>query len=249
MRNKDLCRRDLNQRTEGRALARWGYLEMGGGKDQRSHPVEHRRGTIERIFTLSINCLSGYEALETVHYQHIDAQGQRCYPWRVNCRISEIHLRGVCRELIRAGRPVSHRALRQVLHERFGATGKTARVLRVWREESALLAAATKPPNDRPPPVPALPIDVQQLQERLKHAEAHAAEQSARAQVAELREQSHQDRWFLEIDQLREQLRAQPNYAREVRTLQSTVTRLTVELAALRAGLAGTPGVGEGPES
>jgi hypothetical protein len=65
--------------------------------------------------------------------------------------------------------------------------------------------------------------------------------------VAELREQAHQDRWFLEIDQLREQLRAQPNYAREVRTLQSTVTRLTVELAALRAGLAGAPAAGEGP--
>lgn len=179
--------------------------------------------------------------------QPVDSQGQQCYPWRVNCRISEGQLRGVCRELIRAGRPVSHRALRQVLHERFGATGKTARVLRVWREESALLAAATKPPNERPPPVPALPTDVQELQDRLKQAEAHAAEQSARAEVAELREQAHQDRWFLEIDQLREQLRAQPNYAREVRTLQSTVTRLTVELAALRAGLAGAPAAGEGP--
>jgi Plasmid replication region DNA-binding N-term len=165
----------------------------------------------------------------------------------VNCRISEVQLRGVCRELIRAGRPVSHRALRQVLHERFGATGKTARVLRVWREESARLAAAAKPPNDRPPSVPALPMDVQQVHERLRQAEAHAAEQTARAEVAELREQSHQDRWFLEIDQLREQLRAQPNYAHEVRTLQSTVNRLTVELAALRAGLAGAAAAEEGP--
>jgi hypothetical protein len=179
-------------------------------------------------------------------HRHIDSQGQRCYPWRVNCRISEVHLRGVCRELIRTGRPVSHRALRQVLHERFGATGKTARVLRVWREESARLAATEKPPNDRPPPLPTLPIDVQQLQERLKQAEVHAAQQTARAEVAELREQSHQDRWALEIDQLREQLRAQPNYAREVRTLQSTVTRLTAENAALRAGLAGDA-AGEGP--
>jgi hypothetical protein len=220
---------------------------MEGGKTRELTSVEHRRGTIERIFPIYINCLPRYEALETAHNQHIDAQGQQCYPWRVNCRISEVHLRGVCRELIRAGRPVSHRALRQVLHERFGATGKTARVLRVWREESARLAAAAKPPIDRPPPMPALPIDVQQLQERLKQAEAHAAEQSARAEVAELREQSHQDRWFLEIDQLREQLRAQPNYAREVRSLQSTVTRLTVENAALRAGLAGDAAPGEGP--
>jgi Plasmid replication region DNA-binding N-term len=161
----------------------------------------------------------------------------------MNCRISEVRLRGVCRELLRAGRPVSHRALRQILRERFGAAGKTARVLKIWREESARVAAA-KQTNDPPRQLPALPVDIQQIQERLKQAEAHAAEQRVRAEVAELREQSHQDRWALEIDRLREQLRAQPNYAREVRGLQSTVTRLTAELAALRGALAGTS-VGE----
>ena len=104
-----------------------------------------------------------------------------------------------------------------------------------------------KQTNDRPQQVPALPVDIQQLQERLKQAEARAAEQAVRAEVAELREQSHQDRWALEIDRLREQLRAQPNYAREVRGLQSTVTRLTAELAALRGALAGTSVGEEGP--
>src|ERR1700676_2880594 len=161
----------------------------------------------------------------------------------MNCRISEMSLRGVCRELLRAGRPVSHRALRQILHERFGATGKTARVLKIWREESVRVTGA-KQTNDRPQQVPALPVDIQQLQERLKQAEARAAEQAVRAEVAELREQSHQDRWALEIDRLREQLRAQPNYAREVRGRQSTVNRLTVELAALRGATAASP---EGP--
>jgi conjugal transfer/entry exclusion protein len=161
----------------------------------------------------------------------------------MNCRISEVSLRGVCRELLHAGRPVSHRALRQILRERFGATGKTARVLKIWREESVRVTGA-KQTNDRPQQIPALPVDIQQLQERLKQAVAHAAEQTVRAEVAELREQSHQDRWALEIDRLREQLRAQPNYAREVRGLQSTVTRLTGELAALRGALAGTS-VGE----
>src|SRR5580700_5567416 len=122
----------------------------------------------------------------------------------MNCRISDINLRGVCRELLRPGHPVSHRALRQVLLDRFGAAGKTARVLKVLREESARLSAAKG--NDDRSNLPALP--------------------------AELREQSHQDRWGMEIDRLRELLRAQPNYAREVQTLQRTVTRLTVELAA-----------------
>jgi conjugal transfer/entry exclusion protein len=164
----------------------------------------------------------------------------------MNCRISEMSLRGVCRELLRAGRPVSHRALRQILHERFGATGKTARVLKIWREESVRVTGA-KQTNDRLQQVPALPVDIQQLQDRLKQAEAHAAEQTVRAEVAELREQSHQDRWALEIDRLREQLRAQPNYASEVRTLQSTVNRLTVELAALRGATAASPAGQGGP--
>lgn len=163
----------------------------------------------------------------------------------MNCRISDIDLRGVCRELLRSGRPVSHRALRRVLHDRFGATGKTARVLKVWREESARLSAATG--NDVRSNLPVLPTEVCELQERVTNAEARAAELKARAELAELREQSHQDRWGLEIDRLREQLRAQPNYAREVRTLQDTVSRLTVELAALRGASGAIPAAPASP--
>jgi hypothetical protein len=150
----------------------------------------------------------------------------------MNCRISDINLRGVCRELLRPGRPVSHRALRQVLLDRFGATGKTARVLKVLREESARLSVSKG--NAERSNLPELPTEVRELQERLAKAEA-------RAELAELREQSHQDRWGLEIDRLREKLRAQPNYAREVQILQSTVTRLTVELAALRGAMIASP--------
>lgn len=163
----------------------------------------------------------------------------------MNCRISDINLRGVCRELLRSGRPVSHRTLRQVLLDRFGATGKTARVLNVMREESARLSAAKR--NDDRSNLPVLPAEVRELQARLTKAEARAEEMKARAELAELREQSHQDRWGMEIDRLREQLRAQPNYAREVRTLQSTVNRLTVELAALRGAMVGSPAGQGGP--
>jgi hypothetical protein len=168
-----------------------------------------------------------------------NCQGQQCYPCGVNCRISDINLRNVCRELLRPGRPVSHRAFRQVLLDRFGATGKTARVLKVLREESARLSASKG--NAESSNLPVLPTDVRELQERLTKAEARAQEMKARAELAELREQSHQDRWGMEIDRLREQLRAQPNHAREVQTLQSTVTRLTVELAALRSAMAASP--------
>ena len=122
--------------------------------------------------------------------------------------------------------------LRKGLRERFGAAGKTARVLKVWREEAAHLAQ-TGCEAERQPAV-LLPTNVLDLQERLARAEATAEQLKSRAELAELRELSHQERWALEIDRLREHIRAQPNYAREIRQLQNTVTRLTVELSAFR---------------
>jgi hypothetical protein len=112
-----------------------------------------------------------------------------------------------------------------VLRERFGAVGKTARVFQIWREESA----AT--------PIPAIPSDVGDLQIRLQAAETAAAENQARAERAEYREQAHQDRWAMQIDSLREQLRAQPKYAAEIRALQERVLRLSAELQAARSPL------------
>jgi hypothetical protein len=151
----------------------------------------------------------------------------------MNCRISETSLRSVCRELLNGDAKVSHRRLRAVLRERFGASGKTSRVLAVWHDESERLARA-RFERDRPPH-PELTSDVQELQLRLEQAQVTAEQMRARAEIAELREQSHQDRWALEVDRLREKLRAQPNYAQEVRKLQGTVMRLTVEVSALRA--------------
>jgi hypothetical protein len=143
----------------------------------------------------------------------------------MNERLAESRIRSTCRELIAEGSPVSGRGLRQVLRERFGAVGKTARVFQIWREESA----AT--------PIPAIPSDVGDLQIRLQAAETAAAENQARAERAEYREQAHQDRWAMQIDSLREQLRAQPKYAAEIRALQERVLRLSAELQAARSPL------------
>jgi len=127
--------------------------------------------------------------------------------------------------------------LRQVLRDRFGASGRTSRVLMVWREEAATATAARQRPIPAQPSFPSLPTDVVQLQERLARAEMREQELQRRAEGAEFRERAHQDRWMMEIDQLRQQLRAQPDYARDVRTLESTVTRLTTELMALRSAV------------
>jgi hypothetical protein len=175
----------------------------------------------------------------------LEARGT-CYPWIMNCRIPEIGLRGVCRELLRLEGPVSHRALRQVLRERFGAAGKTARVIKIWREEADRWAGARRKPEPLPATTTLLPTDVVTLQEQLAEAQREAAQSKARAEVAEVREQAHQDRWGLEIDRLREQLRAQPNYQRDIRIMQDTIMRLTAELAVLRSALRdGADGRGE----
>jgi hypothetical protein len=104
--------------------------------------------------------------------------------------------------------------------------GQTARVFQIWREEvGTALPARTSP----------LPCDEGDLEHRLAAAEAAAAENLARAERAEYRELAHQDRWGMEIDRLREQLRATPKYAAEIRHLQEQVLRLTAELQAARS--------------
>jgi hypothetical protein len=144
----------------------------------------------------------------------------------MNRRLADHRIRSTCRELLASGARLTGRRLRRELRERYGAVGQTARVFQIWREESAASQA------------PAVPPDVAQMAERLHAAETAAAENKARAERAELREEAHQTRWAMEIDGLRQQLRAQPQYAAEIRRLQDQVMRLTVELHAARRQLA-----------
>ena len=147
----------------------------------------------------------------------------------MNTRLEDHHIRRTCRDLIADGVPVTGRSLRRALRDRYGAACKTERVFRIWREETAVTAPTAQP---------ALPADVVQLQRRLVAAEQAAAEHRARAELARLREESDQARWMMEIDRLRQQVRAQPQYERENRALQAQVVRLTVECHALKRLLA-----------
>jgi len=140
----------------------------------------------------------------------------------MNRRLTEHHIRSTCRELLASSHRVSGRALRRELHARYGAVGKAARVFQIWRDESAAARA------------PKVPADVAAMAERLHAAEKVAAENKARAELAELREESHQRLWAAEIDRLRVELRAQAKCAAEIRTLQDQVFRLTAELHATR---------------
>jgi hypothetical protein len=145
----------------------------------------------------------------------------------MNSRLSEIQIRGTCRELIARGQNPSGRALRRELSDRFGAVGNTARVFQIWREE----ARAT----NSVPPSPTLPTDLVELQRRLKLAEESAAENLARAERAEYREQAHQDHWAMEIDRLRQEAQARPDYLAQIRSLHEQNRKLTGELLAARA--------------
>jgi hypothetical protein len=116
----------------------------------------------------------------------------------MNRRLTESQIRTTCRALIARDASLSGRQLRKELKSRFGAVGKTARVFGLWREETqttrrALAAAA-------------LPTEVAELQRRLQIAETAAVENLKRAELAELREQAHQEHWALKIDELRRKL-------------------------------------------
>jgi hypothetical protein len=112
----------------------------------------------------------------------------------MNLQLSEQRIRTTCRDLLKEGRRISGRALCQELRARYGAVGKTARVFQIWREENAALATAE------------LPGELALLEARVKAAEGAAAEYLKRAELAEFREQAHQDHWALEVDRLRQEL-------------------------------------------
>jgi hypothetical protein len=120
----------------------------------------------------------------------------------MNQRLSEIVIRSTCRELMRGQESVSGRRLCAELRVRFGAIGKTERVFRIWREEMNARARAARAAE-----MPALPADVVELQRRLAAAERSAAENLARAERAEYREEVHQEKWAMEVDRLRMEVR------------------------------------------
>lgn len=116
----------------------------------------------------------------------------------MNRRLTDLQIRSTCRALLHAGRAISGRQLRRELLERFDAAGKTERVFQIWREETS--------ERQRVALLSAFPTDVAELQRRLNAAETRAAENLKRAELAEYREQAHQDHWALKLDELRQEL-------------------------------------------
>ena len=147
----------------------------------------------------------------------------------MNRRLSESRIRATCRELLGNKGRVSGRALCAELRTRFGAVGKTERVFGIWREELAQKAQRARLAKG-----PAEPAELVELERRLKAAEDAAAANLKRAELAEIREQAHQEKWGMEVDRLRQRLRAQDTTEAEMRRLQDRVLQLSRELMGYR---------------
>jgi hypothetical protein len=113
-------------------------------------------------------------------------------------------------------------ALRAELRRRHGTPGGVSRIYRL------LASSRRAPPQPTPPPplpAAALDTDTTRLQQKL-------AEALERADLAEHREQTHQDRWANEIAELRAQVAQLAGHARRNRQLENQVLSSARELAA-----------------
>ena len=116
--------------------------------------------------------------------------------------VSDLTVRSLIKELTRGDRLPSGAALRAALRKRYGSSGGVTRIYR-------LLAQA------RPKPVPPVAADHAKLE-----SEVRSLRQSA--QLAEHREQVHQTRWALEVDQLRQKVTVlEPLAAQATRALET----------------------------
>jgi hypothetical protein len=117
--------------------------------------------------------------------------------------VSDLTIRTLIKELTEGDRLPSGAALRATLRKRHGCSGGVTRIYR-------LLAQARPKPT---PPAAAIE------QQKLEH-ELHSLRQSA--QLAEHREQVHQTRWAMEVDQLRQKVTAlEPLAAQATRALEN----------------------------
>ena len=145
-------------------------------------------------------------------------------------KLTDEQIEGVCRELLTSRRRVTWRDVRAVLLERFGATGRNARVCEILRKMAA--NAPLAPLSD--------PADLS-LIERLELAERRAA-------LSEERERTQQDyfakRYAERVDETERELqRKYGGLAREMESLRNRPTaeqylRIYQELAVLRRRLA-----------
>jgi polyhydroxyalkanoate synthesis regulator phasin len=133
------------------------------------------------------------------------------YPPHVN----DQDIKLLIRELTIDERLPSGAKLRAVLHARFGCRGGVSRVYRLL---SAARTVRPAPPTSSTRDVGKLDSEVQKLKEALA--------------LAEYREQTHQTRWAMEVDRLRQQVAALEPLALKMKAALDTADLLRHQLHA-----------------
>jgi len=138
-------------------------------------------------------------------------------------RLPDADIHAVIDELrVQRGFPTGT-ALRAELARRFEYRGGVSRIYRLLRDHAH--TAATPAPAPPPPPSPAAaPGELQQLRRERDEA-------LRRAHLAELREESHQDRWANEIYDLRQRVRELRDAARRLPIVERSLQDRSRELA------------------
>lgn len=108
-------------------------------------------------------------------------------------QLSDTAIRAVLLQLQQGGGPVSCAQLRRELRVRTGRAGGVRRVYRLWKASM--------------PAPPVADASIETLQMRIAQLESEVVSVRGRAELAEHREQCHQDAWALEIDQIRQRLK------------------------------------------
>lgn len=134
--------------------------------------------------------------------------------------VSDQAIHATIRELMEEGRLPSGAKLRAVLKARFGSPGGVSRVYRLLSNTRTRIA----PPRIAPPPVEADEGELRAVRER--------------AERAEQREEAHQTRWAMEVDQLRMKVALLEPLAHEARLAQEAALLLRRQLQAAEARVA-----------
>jgi hypothetical protein len=126
-------------------------------------------------------------------------------------KVSTADVRAVIRTLSAGTALPSGAAVRAALHARYGSRGGVSRIYRLLADERRRLAP------------PLVQGDRESLREQLQAMQG-------RAERAEERELAHQDRWAIEIDQLRQKVAALEPLAHQARIDRENNERLRQQL-------------------
>lgn len=145
----------------------------------------------------------------------------------MNRKLTDQQIASTLAALHHTGGPVSGRRLRAALRQQFGAAGKTERVF-------ALCRSLQRSQVDEPAILADLRRRMEEAEQGRAAAEAARDQAVQRAERAEAREISHQDRWANEIYTLRQTVQQLQGEGGRRRALENQVLRLHQELQGLR---------------